>query len=60
MPRSTWVEFDGACDHVINRGDFRGWIFQDEGAKDAFALCFAEAEGNSMNRLDGRRSSLIS
>jgi len=54
------MEYDGARYHVINRAKYRSWIFQDERATDAFQLCLAEAEGNSMNRLDGRRSSLIS
>jgi len=59
MPSSTRVEFDGACFRVIDRGNFRSWIFQDEGAKDAFDLRVAEAEGNSVYPLVGKRSSLI-
>ncbi len=36
MVRKWRVEYNGAAYHVINRSDYRTWVFQDEGARDAF------------------------
>lgn len=36
------MEEDGALYHVINRGNYRQWIFQDEGAKAAFEATLFE------------------
>jgi putative transposase len=36
------LEFPGACYHVINRGNYRNWIFQDVGSKTAFEACMLE------------------
>jgi len=43
MARKTRMEFEGACYHVISRGNYRGWIFKEDGAKQAFEECLAEA-----------------
>jgi len=37
------MEYAGACYHVINRGNYRRWVFEDEGTKEAFEACLAEA-----------------
>jgi len=45
MARKTRMEFPGAIYHVINRGNYRSWIFKDEKAKAAFVQClFAACE----------------
>jgi len=36
------MEYEGACYHVINRGNYRTWAFETEGAKEAFEQCLAE------------------
>jgi hypothetical protein len=28
MARKTRIEYEGACYHVINRGNYRSWIFE--------------------------------
>jgi REP element-mobilizing transposase RayT len=43
MARKHRIEYEGACYHVINRGNYRTWVFKEEGAKDAFEQCLAEA-----------------
>lgn len=43
MPRATRIEYEGACYHVINRGNYREWVFEEEKTKEAFAVCLAEA-----------------
>ena len=43
MPRKLRLEYPGAIYHVINRGNYRGWIFKEEGAKRAFEKCLFEA-----------------
>jgi len=48
MPRKIRIEYPGACYHVVNRGNYRSWIFETEGAKKAFLKAFREccvAEG---------------
>lgn len=47
MARKHRVEYEGACYHVINRGNYRSWVFDDEGTKDVFELCLAEAAQRS-------------
>ena len=43
MPRPLRFEYEGALYHVLNRGNYRSWIFEDEGAKLAFEKCLFEA-----------------
>jgi len=43
MPRPPRFEFPGAIYHVINRGNYRSWIFEDDGAKIGFQKCLLEA-----------------
>jgi len=43
MARKLRLEFPGAIYHVINRGNYRSWVFKDEGAKRAFEQCLFEA-----------------
>jgi putative transposase len=43
MARKLRLEFPGAHYHVINRGNYRGWIFRDERTKMAFTKCLFEA-----------------
>jgi putative transposase len=45
MARKLRLEFPGAIYHVINRGNYRSWIFASPGAKQAFETClFAACE----------------
>lgn len=45
MARKLRLEFPGAIYHVINRGNYRAFVFRTEGAKQAFAEClFAACE----------------
>src|SRR5688572_15957094 len=39
MPRQLRLEFPGAVYHVINRGNYRSWIFQSDRTKQAFENC---------------------
>ena len=32
MARKVRIEYAGACYHVINRGNYRSWIFESEGS----------------------------
>lgn len=43
MPRKLRLEFPGAIYHVINRGNYRRWIFADDPTKAAFESCLFEA-----------------
>ena len=43
MARKLRVEYPGAIYHVINRGNYRSWIFETEGAQEAFEACLAQA-----------------
>ncbi len=52
MARRHRIEYAGACYHVINRGNYRAWVFADEGAKDVFELCSAEAAPASISTLE--------
>ena len=35
--------YDGACYHVINRGNYREWIFKEDSTKEMFEKCLDEA-----------------
>ena len=43
MARKLRLEYPGAIYHVINRGNYRAWIFRTEGAKAAFEACLFDA-----------------
>ena len=43
MARKLRLEFPGAIYHLINRGNYRSWIFADEKSKAAFESCLLEA-----------------
>lgn len=43
MARKLRLEFPGANYHVINRGNYRSWIFSAEKTKLAFESCVFEA-----------------
>jgi len=45
MARRIRFEQEGGLYHVINRGNYRSWIFQDEGAKGSFEETVFEACG---------------
>ena len=48
MARKVRIEFPGAFYHVINRGNFRSWIFETGGARHSFRECLKmgfEAQG---------------
>ena len=37
------IEYPGAYYHIINRGNYRSWIFESEGARLSFLNCLEEA-----------------
>jgi len=43
MPRPPRFEYPGAIYHVLSRGNYRSWIFEDDGAKSSFQKCLMEA-----------------
>jgi REP element-mobilizing transposase RayT len=43
MPYKLRLEFPDAIYHVINRGNYRRWLFEDTGAKAAFEACLFSA-----------------
>ena len=43
MARKVRIEYADACYHVINRGNYRSWIFESEGARRSFLKCLVEA-----------------
>jgi len=43
MARKSRIEYAGARYHVINRGNYRSWIFETEGARKSFLACLEEA-----------------
>ena len=43
MARKLRLEFPGAIYHIINRGNYRSWIFRDDKTKAAFETCLFEA-----------------
>ena len=48
MARKIRIEYEGAFYHVINRGNYRNWIFESAGARSSFLECLmltCEAKG---------------
>ena len=43
MARKSRIEYAGARYHLINRGNYRSWIFETEGARKSFHKCLDEA-----------------
>lgn len=43
MARKIRIEYSGAYYHIINRGNYRSWIFESEGARVSFLNCLQEA-----------------
>ncbi len=43
MARKLRLEYPGAIYHVINRGNYRAWVFKTEGAREAFESCLFQA-----------------
>ena len=43
VARKVRIEYSGAYYHVINRGNYRSWIFESEGACKSFLACLAES-----------------
>ena len=43
MARKTRIEYAGALYHVINRGNYRSWIFETNGARYSFLRCLDQA-----------------
>lgn len=43
MPRKPRIESNGGLYHVINRGNYRSWIFETDGAKKSFVRSLDEA-----------------
>ncbi len=43
MARKPRLQYPGAQHHVVNRGNFRHWIFKEEGARAALEACLFEA-----------------
>ncbi len=42
MARKVRIEYSGTYYHVINRGNYRSWIFESEGARKSFLECLIE------------------
>ena len=49
MARKPRLEFPGACNHVINRGNYRRALFGGPGAAESFEKALFEACGDSKN-----------
>ena len=43
MSRKLRFEYPGAIYHILNRGNYRSWIFESEGAKKSFEKTLFEA-----------------
>jgi len=43
MPRPLRIEDTGGIYHILNRGNYREWVFRSEGAKEAFERTLFEA-----------------
>ena len=43
MARKTRIEYAGAYYHLINRGNYRSWIFESDGARKSFFECLIQA-----------------
>ena len=42
MARKLRIEYAGAYYHVINRGNYRSWIFETSGARASFLECLEQ------------------
>src|SRR5690554_3673765 len=42
MARKIRIEYEGAYYHVINRGNYREWIFDSAGARKSFLACLEQ------------------
>ena len=42
MARKSRIEYPGAYYHVINRGNYRSWIFESSGARNSFLKCLQQ------------------
>lgn len=42
MARKIRIEYAGAFYHVLNRGNYRDWIFKSDGARKSFLQCLVE------------------
>jgi len=42
MARKVRIEYAGAYYHILNRGNYRSWIFEDEGVRKSFLKCLRE------------------
>ena len=42
MARKVRIEYAGAYYHILNRGNYRSWIFESEGARKSFLKCLRE------------------
>lgn len=47
MARKLSLEFPGACYHVLNRGNHRAQVFNDEKTRAEFEECLFEARQKS-------------
>jgi len=47
MARELRLEYQGACYHLINRGNYRTAIFIQHGARDSFTDCLDKAATKS-------------
>lgn len=47
MARKLRLEYEGACYHVLNRGNYRSDIFSDQGARHSFLECLDAAATKS-------------
>jgi putative transposase len=43
MARKARIEYAGAYYYVINRGSYRSWIFESDGARQSFLKCLVQA-----------------
>ncbi len=48
MARKLRLEYPGAIYHVINRGNYRSWVFEREGAKKSFQKALFETCGRGL------------
>jgi REP element-mobilizing transposase RayT len=53
MARKARIEYAGAYYHVINRGNYRSWIFESEGARESFLNCLKQTCESMQWRLHG-------
>jgi putative transposase len=51
MARKLRVEFEGACYHALNRGNYRADVFAQDSTKKAFSQCVGEAFSKARWRL---------